>query len=216
MSSRPRAEATASALPPATTPIGVDVGEDPLYAAATADTAPSDARTVSGAGLGSTVDALVETIRVLRSGASVGDTTEAAVVASYWQELRSMVDGAIPAVLEYAHAHTAPVLVLEDLGHDPPTLWALRDAERAAWSPWIVTLVQAGLVDAASAAGIPIRWTPPDGTTRECHACGERGELPAFGAVFRCTTPSCPVDVVDRDGGAAVSIAKRGTALGGE
>jgi hypothetical protein len=216
MSSRLRAEATASALPPATTPIGVDVGEDPLYAVATPETPPSEARTVSGDGLGSTVDALVETIRVLRSSAPVADAVEAAVVASYWRELRSMVDGALPAVLEYAHAHTAPVLVLEDLGHDPPTLWALRDAERSAWSPWIVTLVQARLVDAATAAGIPIRWTPPDGTTRECHACGERGELPAFGAVFRCTTPSCSVDVVDRDSGAAVSIAKRGTAVGGE
>ncbi|WP_251342805.1 hypothetical protein [Haloplanus halophilus] len=213
MSSRLRAEATASALPPATTPIGVDVGEDPLYAVATPGTAPSEARMISGDGLGSTVDALVETIRVLRSGAPVADAVEAEVVASYWRELRSMVDGAVPAVFEYARDHTAPVLVLEDLGHDLPTLWALRDAEWLAWSPWIVTLVQARLVDAA-AAGIPIRWTPLDGTTRTCHACGERGELPGFGAVFRYTASSCPVDVVDRDSGAAVSIAKQGMTLG--
>ena len=129
MSSRRHSEPSVSALPAGATPIGVDVGENPLFAVATPDTDPSDARTVSSVGVRDGLAALTETIRTLRTAELDADAVEAAVVASYWRRLRSMIDGAIQGVLEYARARPAPVAVLEDLGHNPPPLWALRAAE---------------------------------------------------------------------------------------
>lgn len=196
-----------------TTPIGVDVGVRCLVAAAPAHEGVEEAFTIEG-------DHVRESFRLLRSLMDAlrgfgGDTTsvETALVAAFWKvRLKSQLHGAAARTVRYAREYPGAVLVLEDLPYDPRPLYAHRH-DAGEIGAWLLPALQDALVEKATAAGIPVAWIDPAGTSIECHRCGERGEqgdrTERLRRQFRCLNDACPVDVVDADVSAAVSIAKR-------
>lgn len=208
-STRARPQRRAGADGATITPIGVDVGAEELAVAAAAEADPADAVAVSGKYARHLYkEFCLATARVSVADASVDDTNLGDLVARYWPRFEAAFASAADDVLAYARQHPAPVLVLEDLPTDPKPLVAC-DNGGARFATWVPPVAQAVLADRAVAAGVPVTYVDHHETTLRCHECGEPGEK-AGGRVFRCTAPDCSVDEVDRDAGAAVTIARRG------
>ena len=195
------------------TPVGVDVGERTLVAAAPVHGRPEEAFTIEG-------DHVRESFRLLRSLMDAlehfgSDTTsaETALVAAFWKErLKGQVHGAAAQTVQYAREFPGAVLVLEELPYTQRPLYEQRH-DAGEIGTWLLPALQDALVAKAVDAGLPVAWIDPAGTSVECHACGERGErgdrTERLRRQFRCLNDDCPVDVVDADASAAVSIAKR-------
>jgi hypothetical protein len=190
------------------TPIGVDVGFRTLVAAAPAHGRPVDAFMIDGAHLRESLEHLDA---VLTSFDAVDfDTTGAATaaVAAVWtHRLKAQVYDAAYRTVRWAHeSFPGAVLVLEDLGLEgtPLRSWWAGSCESHRWA---IAALQEALVDVAVEAGVPVAHVNRDGTSVDCHRCGERGERDRDR--FWCLNEACEVDVVDADAGAAVSIAKR-------
>jgi transposase len=192
--------------PTSRTPIGVDVGVKQVAVAAPADADPVDAVAVDGGE--------VRTLYAEFTKATHGRTQEAgptpeslgAVVAKYWPRFEAAFERAADVLVEYARQHPRPVLVFEDLGHERKPLVACKYGNVAP-SEWVPGVAINLLPELVRDAGVPAVSVRPEGTSSECHRCGERGDLGRD--VLTCTTASCPVDDVCRDRSAAVSIANR-------
>jgi len=186
------------------TPVGVDVGTRQLVAVATAGATVDEAIVVDGDPARDLYAEFTEATHRLQEGRT-GDSL-GAVVWRYWRHFRELFRGAAEAVLEVARAHPAPMVVLEDLSIRRRPLVACRCGNVRA-ATWLPAAVQAVVADRVVDASVPVTYVSPKYTTQQCHRCGllTRDE----GATIVCTTPDCPVDEVDRDRSAAVSIAKR-------
>lgn len=200
-----------SAAVGARTAVGVDVGEATLAAAAPAHGDTDDALMIDG-------DHVRETFRLLRWATVTlqefgGDTTgaETAVVAAFWRRLRGQLHDTAARVIQFAQTFPGAVLVLEELPYASAPLYEHRDTDEL--GTWILPALQEALVERATDAGLPVAWIDPNGTSLECHSCGEQGERGAYDDggwhEFQCTNPDCPVDAVDADASAAVTIASR-------
>ncbi|WP_177213410.1 zinc ribbon domain-containing protein [Halopelagius inordinatus] len=208
MSSTRRREATVAAETASVpvTPIGIDVGEKTLVAAATASMEPADAFAVEGHDPARLFDYLATAVGALQSAGFETDAGEAQLTAAFWYRLRAQVLDAAARTVQWVRSHSAPVLVLEDLGRRQRPLWAVRDdAEQV--GAWLLPHLQSALAGRAREAGVPVAYVDPDGTSRECHRCGEHGEREK--QRFWCTNPDCDVRGVDADRSAAITIASR-------
>ena len=144
-----------------------------------------------------------------------GDTTsaETALVAAFWKEqLEGLVHDTAAQTVQYAREYPGAVLILEEIPYTQRPLYEQRH-DAGEIGTWLLPALQDALVAKAVDAGVPIAWIDPAGTSVECHACGERGErgdrTERLRRQFRCLNDDCPVDVVDADASAAVSIAGR-------
>jgi transposase len=193
------------------TPVGVDVGERELAAVAAADVPPEAALVIDGGPVRESYGHLVATIRALQ--APPGDAPgETAAFAAYYHRIRGQLHDAAARVVQYARDRPAPVLVLEDLAYPQRPLWEFRDGDH--FGTWLLPAFQAVLRERAVDARLPVVGIEPQETTLACHRCGELGEADARGdRRLRCSEPDCPVDAVDRDRSAAVTIARRGRAV---
>ena len=99
-----------------------------------------------------------------------------------------------------------PVLVLEDLSYDERSLDDCVTSGAGA-DCWLLSGIQQRLRGLAREQDIPVAVTTEENTTKECHVCGDPSKI--RDETLKCTTEGCPVDVVDRDRSAAVTIAKR-------
>lgn len=190
------------------TPVGVDVGSHRhLFAAATVADGLVGGITADADYLARLYAEFQSATHRLGTAPPSDPDNLGTLVARYWPLIRDALEAATDDVLAYAREHPAPVLVLEDLRAEPRPLVEIAYGEMrlASWCP---AVAQAVLVDRAVEAGLPVATVDPEGTTQECHACGAVGDL-EDGALV-CRASDCPVDAVDRDRSAAVSIAKRG------
>ncbi|MGB9931555.1 zinc ribbon domain-containing protein [Haloarcula amylolytica] len=187
------------------TPIGVDVGEKRLVAAAPADADPDEAFVIDGEPLRERYDILVEATRALQG--AWFDTTrgEAQLFAAMYHQLRPQVFNAAHRLVRYADEFATPLLVLEDLGHDVRPLWDWRTATEL--GAWVLPALQTAIAEVALEVGLPVTYVNPKYTTQQCHECLELGRLEGGDVV--CTTDDCPVEAVCRDRSAAVTIAGR-------
>ena len=99
-----------------------------------------------------------------------------------------------------------PILVLEDLSYDERSLDDCVTSGAGA-DCWLLAGIQQRLRELGREQDIPIAVTTEENTTKECHVCGDPSKI--RDETLKCTTEGCPVDVVDRDRSAAVTIAKR-------
>lgn len=205
-SARTGPERIESADGAAITPVGVDVGSRQLVTVATASDDVDEAITVSGVYAECVYSEFCSATQRLDTAPEFDDTALGEVVARYWDLFRATFEHAADEAISYARQHPAPVLVLEDLKQKPRPL---RDCAHGnlRFGSWCPAVVQEVLADRALDAGVPVIFVPPEYTSQECHRCGEIGELE--NKTLTCTVPGCPVDDVDRDRSAAVSIAKR-------
>ncbi|MFC6823806.1 zinc ribbon domain-containing protein [Halopelagius fulvigenes] len=188
-------------------PIGVDVGEKTLIAATTPDADPAGAFVVEGHDPRKVFDYLSTAVNTLRAAGFETTVGEAQLTAAFYYRLRAQVLDAAAQTVEWARTHPNPVLVLEDLSYSPRPLWEVRASTNHV-GEWLLPDLQNALTVCAKEAGIPVRYVAPDGTSRECHRCGERGKRKE--QRFRCTNPECHVGSVDADRSAAITIASRG------
>lgn len=192
------------------TPVGVDVGEGTLVAAAPAGGAVDDALLVDGEHVRETLRLLRWQIEALQEfGAD--ENAETAVVATFWRRLYGQLTDAAARTLQYAEQFDAPVLVLEELAYERCPLFEHRtDSEPGCW---ILPAFQETLVERATDAGVPVAWVDPFRTSTECHRCKEHGTRGPYTDGgwhdFRCQNDACPVDCVDVDASAALTIASR-------
>jgi transposase len=186
------------------TPVGVDVGTKQLVAVATASATVDEAIVVDGERARRVHAAFTEATHRLQERAvaeTLGD-----VVWRHWRRLRREFQAAAEAVLAVAQRHARPVVVLEDLPQRRQPLVACRHGNLRA-PTWIPPAVQAIVADHVVDAGVPVTYVSPEFTSQNCHQCRQPGKL--SDNTVRCTTDDCPVERVDRDRSAAVSIAKR-------
>ncbi|MFC6823457.1 zinc ribbon domain-containing protein [Halopelagius fulvigenes] len=196
---------------PPVTPIGIDVGEKTLVAAATPDMDTRDVFTVEGHAPAQVFDYLTTAVGALQSAGFETEAGEAQLTAAFWYRLRAQLLDTVARTVEWVRTHPNPVLVLEDLGRHHRPLWEIRDdAEQV--GAWLLPHLQIELADRAIDAGVPVVYVDPDGTSLECHRCGERGERK--GKRLRCLNPDCGVGGVDADRSAAITIASRGEERG--
>jgi len=190
------------------TPVGVDVGTRQLFVATTLADGVDGALAEPGAYVQALHSEFVAATQRINqpAGDAIDDTTLGQLVARYWPKLRAAFVQAADRVLEYARQQPAPVLVCEDLAQQHQPLVACRHG-RVRTGTWVPPVARAILVERAVDAGIPVATVDPTYTSQECHICGEQGDLGGDDLV--CTTDGCPVDAVDRDRSAAVTIAKR-------
>jgi len=188
------------------TPIGVDIGEWNLAAAAPADGEPETALVISGEDLSDRYAALVEAAHALEDATFDTSTAEAQLVAAVWQNLRAESVDAANQVIQYARQFPVPLLVLEDLGYPKVTLWEHRTADEL--GTWLLPALQQALADRARDAGLPVAYVDPMNTTQECHTCGALGVVDD--QVLVCPREDCPVEATCRDRSAALTIAQRG------
>lgn len=186
--------------------IGVDVGINSVAVAAPADGQPTDALEIAGEYVKTTFSEFQSASHRWALAGDYDDVSLGDVVSRYWSLLRAALEDAADRVVEYARGHSAPVLALEELSHDPLPLYAcVCGNERV--SAWVPATFQAILAERAVDAGVPVTYVDPHNTSQECHRCGELGELEAHRLV--CTTEDCRVGDVCRDRSAALTIASR-------
>ncbi|WP_136690051.1 zinc ribbon domain-containing protein [Halorhabdus amylolytica] len=211
MSSHTSPVATANATPgPDDDPtiVGVDLGLRQLFTAAPADATPDVASAVSVDG--EPARALFADLReaTRRRQATTDDAKSDAVRLDrhYRALLVDHVDDAIATLLGYLAAHDADVVALEALGQEWVSLTDARTQGKDL-DAWLFPVVQDRLETALGDAGYHPVYVDPTHTTNACHEC----ELLAHveDETITCTTPDCPVETVDRDRSAAVSIARR-------
>jgi IS605 OrfB family transposase len=189
------------------TPVGVDVGEKTLVAAGTPGMAVEDVRTVDGAPLRRAFRRFAAMQRAFAFAHWETGPAETMLTAAVWvHRLKPEIYDAAHQAVAFARQFTAPVVVLEALEQPMRPLWAYRRGQRD-FGDWLLPVLQQALVEVATDAGVPVAWVDPRGTSRECHRCGQAGELE--NETLDCRNLECPVTVVDRDRSAAVSIARR-------
>ncbi|QLG49102.1 zinc ribbon domain-containing protein [Natrinema halophilum] len=188
--------------------VGVDLGVRQLFAASpiTADPTVRNAYIADGGIVRALYDELGATTRRLQ--ALPGDTTAAEVHAfvAYRDRLAVRVADATEQLLAYLEATDAGTVVLEEITYPLRPLSECRRGETDLGS-WLLPVLQHAFADAAVAEDYDVEYINPKYTTQQCHVCDQLGDVDSAG--LECTTESCPVDVVDRDRSAAVSIAKR-------
>jgi IS605 OrfB family transposase len=187
------------------TPIGIDLGEKRLVAAAPASADPEAAFVIDGEPLRERYDILVEATRALQG--AWFDTTrgEAQLFAAMYHQLRPQLFDAAHRLVRYAGEFTTPLLVLEDLSFPGASLWERRTVEKL--GAWLLPALQETITEVALDAGLPVSYVDAEYTSQACHACEELGRLENDAVV--CTTEDCPVGRVCRDRSAAVTIAGR-------
>ncbi|MDS0220880.1 zinc ribbon domain-containing protein [Haloarcula sp. S1AR25-5A] len=187
------------------TPIGVDLGEKRLVAAAPADADPDEAFVIDGEPLRERYDILVEATEALQG--AWFDTTrgEAQVFAAMHQQLRPQLFDAAHRLVRYAGEFATPLLVLEDLSFRGAPLWERRTVEKL--GAWLLPALQGAITEVALDAGLPISYVDAEYTSQACHGCAKLGRLEDD--VVVCTTDDCPVGAVCRDRSAALTIAGR-------
>lgn len=186
--------------------IGVDVGSSRLVTAAAVGAAPRDAVSVDGGPVRDLYAAFQRATHRLHAG-ELPETTIEEVAADYQPLFAERFRAAADRVLQYARAFDAPVIVLEELGHEPVSLEATQCGRRRC-PTWATATMLTTLEERLQRTTIPVRFVDPKRTSLECHRCGEVGDLDR--RVLTCTTASCPVGHVDRDRNAALTIAQRG------
>lgn len=198
------------------TPVGVDLGEKTLVAVAPEGTATEDVLTVDGEPVRESFRLLRQVCNALQQLPGDTDHAETAVVAAFWHRLKGQAHDAAARALDVVQAVDDPLLVLEDIDYAPRPLWGHR-TDRDQIGTWLLPVLHEALVERAADAGVPVTHVNPEGTSQECHRCGERGERAEWGDYwFRCTTENCPVGGVDGDVNAALTIAERATASAGD
>ncbi|MDQ2072824.1 zinc ribbon domain-containing protein [Haloarcula sp. H-GB4] len=206
MSSHSAAATTAPSLEPdAVTPIGIDLGEKRLVAAAPADADPEDAFIVDGEPLRERLNTLVETIRMLQAAEFDTTTGEAQAFAALYAPVKALLCDAAAQVVRYAGEFATPLLVLEDLNYPGESLWERRTAGEM--GAWLLPALQKAITEVALDTGLPVSYVDPKYTSQACHVCEQLCHLRDEVAV--CTTDDCPVERVCRDCNAAVNIANR-------
>lgn len=204
-SRRAGADASESGDGATITPIGVDVGTRQLVTVASTDAELTDAVVVDGDRVRDLYAKFTAaTHRLTRRDEHVESLGD--VVWRYWRRFRREFRAAADAVVEYARRWPAPVVVLEDLPTERQPLVACRHGN-VRCARWVPPVVQAIVAERVVDAGLPVTYVDPTDTSRACHRCGTRGVLAAHTLV--CEAPGCPVDTVDRDRSAAVTIAQR-------
>jgi len=121
--------------------------------------------------------------------------------------MRAAFEHAADTVIDYAQAHPAPLLVIEELQDDPRPLVEITHGE-VRQSSWVPPVALEVLIDRAAAAGVPVATVDPEHTSQEYHHCGEIGDLSPKGLHRR--RDDCPVKKICRDRSAALTIARRG------
>ena len=202
----PADRATPAAVDDARTVIGVDLGEKTLVAALPAGAAFDEALVVDGADIQRRYQALAEALSTIRETGFTTDLGETQLVAGFWSELREPVRDAAARTVVYAEQYSDPVLAIEELGHDPVSLWEHELAGDC--GTWLLPVVQEAIITQAVAVGIDVVAVDPQYSSQACHRCGTHGDLGR--AKLLCTNGECPVDRVDRDVSAAATLAKRG------
>jgi hypothetical protein len=188
------------------TSIGVGIGVTRLAVAATAEGGPDDAVVVDGTEIRTLYAEFTHGTQALTRDTEPTPESLGALVAEYWPQFEPAFDRAAGVLLEYARQYPQPVLAFEQLGHERKPLVACKHGNVAP-SEWIPSVAVHELVERVRGAGVPVITADPDGTTSECHRCGERGEVGRD--LFTCLDEECPVNDVCRDRSAAVSLAKR-------
>jgi hypothetical protein len=200
------------AAPTASTPVGVDVGSTRhLFAAATPSDGVDGAVTVEAhyacqlfAEYQSATQRLGTIPEYVDDRDCLGD-----IVARYWLRLRTALKQAADQIVDVAQSQSRPVLILEDLPQDPRPLVEASHGD-IRWASFAPPVVQSILVDRAAAAGLPIEYVAPEGTSQVCHECGVHGQtVGPSRRMLACTNPQCPVDEACRDRSAAVTVAQR-------
>ena len=190
-----------------TTPVGVDVGSTgQLFAATTIDDGPAHATTPSADYAEALFGEFQTATSRLGIAPAAGPDNLGAIVARYWERLRTAFELAADDVIRRARTHSRPVLVLEDL---PTGTRPLAEAANGGvrWATYCPPVAQQVLAERAISDGVPVAYVDPMNTTQECHACGELGDVDRY--VIECRNDDCHVEAAGRDPSAAVSIAKR-------
>jgi len=187
------------------TPIGIDIGEKRLVAAAPADADPEEAFVIDGEPLRERYEILVEATTALQGAWFDATRGEAQLFAALWHQIRPQLFDAAHRLVRYAGEFTTPLLVLEDMGFREIPLWQRRTSTEL--GAWLLPALQAAISEAALDAGLPISYVDAKYTSQACHVCEKLGRLEDD--VVVCTTDDCPVDAVCRDRSAAVTIAGR-------
>ncbi|MBV0900172.1 zinc ribbon domain-containing protein [Haloarcula salina] len=204
MSSTP-APASGAAPTSDHTPIGVDLGEKRLVAAAPADADPDAALVIDGDPLRERYDLLVEATHALQAASFDTTAGEAQLFAALYERLRPALFDAAHRLVRYADEFATPLLVLEDMDFGGPSLWERRTVDEM--GAWLLPALQAVIVEVARDAGLPVTFVDAKYTSQACHVCEKLGRLDSNAIV--CTTDDCPVERVCRDRSAALTIARR-------
>ena len=212
----PRATTDVTPGPDDPTIVGVDLGLRQLLTAAPASAAPdvSTAVAVDGEPIRALFADLREAARQCQVATDDANGGAVRLDRHYRALLVHHVDGAIAALLAYLMARDADVVALEELGQERASLTDVRSSGQDL-DVWLFPVVQERLETALAGAGYRPVYVDPTHTTDTCHEC----ELLAHveDETITCTTPDCPVETVDRDRSAAVSIARRAhRRVGGE
>jgi len=185
-----------------TTPIGVDLGESPLYTVSPTD--PARAIEISAA-VHSELGRLRDRTTRLRESAFDHETI-AAYVAERRETIVGRIDAAAREVCADAAQYDAPVIVTEHF-HFEADLWAwLTDPHARLGTAWLLPTAHQRLRSIAADRGIETATVPVAYSSQACHACGVLGDRDT---AFRCPNPACHVETIDADRNAAVVLAKR-------
>lgn len=179
------------------TVVGVDVGLRALLALAPHDTDPAVTRGFRVDG-GSVLD---DYTRICDRYESDG-----VVPSGRADRLRSRLDAAVTAAMDYVESFETPVLVVEDVSYPRQSL-AESAASGVGAPAWAMPAVAGRLVERARAGGIPVALTDAYHTTKNCHVCGQPASIGT--ERMTCSIPECPAGSVDRDLSAAATIARR-------
>jgi putative transposase len=190
------------------TVVGVDLGVRNLLVAAPAidDPRVEVAYAVDGDEVRQLYHTLQRERRQLRDLPSDTSEREARLVDRYRDQLATCVAGAVDGLLAYLDVLDAGVVALEDVSYPGQSLTACRTDDVDAGT-WVLPTMESAIASAARSEGYRVELVSPEFTTKQCHVCGQLGRVDHD--ELTCTTPGCPVDEVDRDRSAAVSVAKR-------
>ncbi|WP_435181123.1 RNA-guided endonuclease TnpB family protein [Halorussus sp. AFM4] len=124
-----------------------------------------------------------------------------------WERIDHIIHSVSRQVVEYAQQIENPVLVLENLKYIRENMDYGAFMNRRLHG-WAFAKLDAQIKYKAEEAGIPVKRVNPRNTSKECHACGEKGTRPEQ-ATFRCTNDKCWVSKYHADMNAALNIADR-------
>ena len=206
--------ATAGSRPTAGTAIGLDVGEVTPATLAPATTQPDPTHFRRIEYDREATLARFERLRVRHDG-SADDATEprlpsaSATTTPATSEEANALRGTVREVarraIRYVQSFHAPVVVVESLGWPRrPLGWhTIRDLPFRAW---LLPAIQTAVIDRARAVGVPV-VAGGGHSTVQCHRCSQRCRM--RDRLVRCGTENCPVEGVDRDVSAAVTLSRR-------
>ncbi len=126
---------------------------------------------------------------------------------SLWERIDHSIHRVSRQVVERAQQVKNPILVLENLQYIRKNMDYGAFMNRRLHG-WAFAKLHAQIQYKAEEVGIPVATVNPRNTSKECHACGERGLRPEQ-ATFRCTNDECWVGEYQADVNATLNIADR-------